>query len=198
MLFPAFAAHHDAILAEARRIAKRLPIKRDRGQWASPDGLAMARRLHDVDGWITAWTDDDRWLNFPLVLYGECFRRPAELCPVTARLMRELGTVVVGGFSLLLPGAVIPPHTDAQTGPRHGRMAYHYGLSVPEDGCYLIQGDAALREADGKELLFDGATTHCAVNATDRPRLILYMDVYTDVGKRDAAEWAARARCVRV
>lgn len=76
-------------------------------------------------------------------------------------------------FSLLKPGAHIPPHT----GMLNIRYICHLPLIVPE-GCSLRVGDRTAGWQEGRLLAFDDTVEHEARNESDRDRLVLIFDIW--------------------
>lgn len=77
------------------------------------------------------------------------------------------------GFSVLLPGAVIEPHTGFTT----DALRLHYGLRCPPGDCAIRVGDDVRMWANGEALLFDDMVEHEAWNHTHWSRAILLMDL---------------------
>jgi aspartyl/asparaginyl beta-hydroxylase (cupin superfamily) len=76
-------------------------------------------------------------------------------------------------FSLLRPGAHIPPHH----GMLNCRLICHLPLIVPP-GCWLRVGSETREWEDGKLLIFDDSIEHEARNDSDETRIILLFDVW--------------------
>lgn len=76
-------------------------------------------------------------------------------------------------FSLLRPGARIPPHT----GFVNTRLICHLPLIVPP-GCGLRVGNDTRTPVEGKAWVFDDTMEHEAWNLSDRIRGILLFEVW--------------------
>lgn len=76
-------------------------------------------------------------------------------------------------FSLLKPGAHIPPHT----GMLNVRYICHLPLVVPPQ-CQLRVGGRTAQWQEGRMLAFDDTVEHEAFNRSDRDRLVLIFDVW--------------------
>jgi aspartyl/asparaginyl beta-hydroxylase (cupin superfamily) len=76
-------------------------------------------------------------------------------------------------FSLLKPGARIPPHT----GMLNIRYICHLPLIVPPN-CRLRVGERTAEWQEGKLLAFDDTVEHEAHNGSDQDRLVLIFDVW--------------------
>ena len=82
------------------------------------------------------------------------------------------------GFSVLDPGASIPPHR----GPLDGVLRYHLGVVVPEPAqCELRVGEHTLRWTEGGLFAFDDAVRHSAYNRGHTSRVVLVIEVRADL-----------------
>lgn len=139
----------------------------------------LHRHLYDAvvtcEGWSGVYDMDDKWLNFPLFTYGAPTKPAQKLAPKTIELLEKVGGVSFAAFSLLMPQGILVPHLDkpASEDPA-GSRTYHLGLDCPEY-CYLIQGDKAISEENGKFFSFTCNETHSAVNLSEQIRVIMYM-----------------------
>ncbi len=132
----------------------------------------------------------------PLERFGEIVPENAARCPRTMEVMAEIPLAAVTNrspsvlFSLLRPGARIPPHT----GLVNTRLICHLPLIVPPD-CGFRVGNDTRTPVEGKAWVFDDTIEHEAWNRSDRTRVILLFEIWrpelTDGGAR------ARRRDVR-
>jgi aspartyl/asparaginyl beta-hydroxylase (cupin superfamily) len=76
-------------------------------------------------------------------------------------------------FSLLRPGAHIPPHR----GMLNCRLICHLPLIIP-DGCWLRVGNDTRNWEIGKLLIFDDSIEHEAKNDSDQLRIVLIFDIW--------------------
>jgi aspartyl/asparaginyl beta-hydroxylase (cupin superfamily) len=76
-------------------------------------------------------------------------------------------------FSCLDPHTRIAPHQ----GPTNVRVRCHLGLDIPE-GCGIRVGGEVRRWEEGRCLVLDDSFTHEAWNDSDRPRLVLVVDLW--------------------
>lgn len=130
--------------------------------------------FHDINGDATDLDNDD-WKSF--FFYGFHKRSKANClrCPRTAELVARVPGMTTAFFSILLPGARLPPHT----GPWKGFIRYHLGLIVPEpaDRCGIIVGGQEAHWREGASLVFDDTYVHTAWNDTGGTRVVLFLDV---------------------
>ncbi len=119
------------------------------------------------------------WSAFYLWKNGEPVPENAARCPNTLNALRNAPLARVPWrspsilFSLLQPGAKIPPHN----GLINTRLICHLPLIVPGKCMFRVGND--LREwAEGKAWAFDDTIEHEAWNDSDRTRVILLFDVW--------------------
>ena len=103
----------------------------------------------------------------------------ADRCPATEAALAQVPVVHVPGrspsvlFSLMRPGAHIPPH--------HGfvntRLIGHLPLVVPP-GCRFRVGNETREWVEGKAWLFDDTIEHEAWNPTGQTRVVLLFEVW--------------------
>lgn len=123
--------------------------------------------------------NDPSWSAFHLIKDGEPVAEHAARCPETLAALSEAPLCTVKGrtptalFSLLRPGAHIPPH--------HGfvntRLICHLPLSVPPD-CALRVGNETREWREGELVVFDDTIEHEAWNRSARLRVILLFDIW--------------------
>jgi aspartyl/asparaginyl beta-hydroxylase (cupin superfamily) len=132
-------------------------------------------------------TFDDRgllgspsWTAFHLIKAGEVVAQNAARCPATlaalahAPLCRIPGRTPTVLFSLLQPGAHIPPHH----GFTNARFICHLPLIVPE-ACAMRVGAETRAWTEGEACVFDDSVEHEAWNRNaDRLRVVLIFDVW--------------------
>ncbi len=119
------------------------------------------------------------WSAFYLLRDGEIMAENAARCPRTIEALADFPLVHLPNrspsvlFSLLRPGARIPPHT----GIVNTRLICHLPLLVPP-GCGLRVGNETRVPVEGKAWLFDDTIEHEAWNLSDRPRVILLFEMW--------------------
>jgi hypothetical protein len=119
------------------------------------------------------------WTAIHLVRNGVTVEANARHCPATMALLGRLGQPEVprrgpnAMFSLLAPGAHIPPHT----GVANTRLVCHLPLIVPE-GCWFRVGAETRAWERGKAWVFDDTIEHEAMNPSDALRVILIVDTW--------------------
>lgn len=110
---------------------------------------------------------------------GEVVPENAARCPKTlkaldhAPLSRTKGRMPSILFSLMRPGAHIPPHT----GVTNARLICHLPLIVP-DGCVFRVGNEVRPWVEGKAWVFDDSINHEAWNRSEKTRVILLFDIW--------------------
>jgi len=119
------------------------------------------------------------WSAFFLWENGEPNADNCAACPETAALIERLPLLDIPGhaptamFSILKPGAHIPPHT----GETNVRSVVHLGLVVPPDCAFRVGHDR--REwVEGQAWGFDDTIEHEAWNGSGQARAILILDIW--------------------
>jgi aspartate beta-hydroxylase len=119
------------------------------------------------------------WSAFYLWKHGELVAQNAARCPMTVNALADVPFARVKNrspsvlFSLLRPGAHIPPHT----GEVNTRLICHLPLVVPEK-CRFRVGNDIRTLAEGKAWVFDDTIEHEAWNDSDRTRVILLFEIW--------------------
>ena len=110
-----------------------------------------------------------KWRSFFLRGYGCDIAENMKRCPRTTRLARKVPGLNSAFFSILAPGAHIPPHR----GVTKGLMTCHLGLIVPNGNVRMRVDREIVRWADGETLVFDDTYEHEVWNDTDETRVVL-------------------------
>ncbi|NBU83111.1 MAG: hypothetical protein EBS21_00595 [Sphingomonadaceae bacterium] len=136
----------------------------------------------DKGGPEAQWSDLNNSLDWGALFLWE-FGRPNEAvlarCPVTAKAVRSIPSAFIPGrapnvmFSILRPGAHIPPHT----GVTNTRAVVHLPLIVPENCSFRVGGETRLWE-ERRAFAFDDTIEHEAWNKSSKFRAILMLDVW--------------------
>ena len=128
------------------------------------------------------WTPLDgqsAWSAYYLWHYGKPIADAHARCPRTVAALGEVPLVDLQGrmpnvfFSLMEPGAHIPPHT----GVTNMRTIIHLPLIVP-DGCWFRVGGETRAWREGQAITFDDTIEHEAMNPTTELRAVLILDVW--------------------
>jgi hypothetical protein len=123
--------------------------------------------------------DNPDWGAFYLWKDGELVAENAARCPRTMRALESVPLCRVTNrspsvlFSLLRPGAHIPPHN----GMVNTRLICHLPLIVPE-GCEFRVGNERRPWVEGKAWVFDDTIEHEAWNRSDQTRVILLFEIW--------------------
>jgi aspartate beta-hydroxylase len=111
--------------------------------------------------------------------YGEKNEPVCVLCPETVAALEAVPQSRIPGkapsafFSILRPGARIPPHT----GVTNTRAIIHLPLIVP-GGCGFRVGGETREWREGEAFAFDDTIEHEAWNTSDEIRVVLIFDVW--------------------
>jgi aspartate beta-hydroxylase len=138
-------------------------------------------RFHEIMRQQTEISANDGrdWRMFVMKAYGSQVRQNLSRCPILASLLDDHPEVVSATFSYLAPGKHIPVHR----GPFRGVLRFHVGLSMPRDGkgelgATLWIDGVPHRLADGETLLWDDTYPHEVLNAAEKVRVALLLDVW--------------------
>jgi aspartate beta-hydroxylase len=127
----------------------------------------------------TRLLDNLDWSAFFLVKNGEVVAENAARCPKTMAALQRAPLPRVKGrdpmvlFSVLKPGAHIPPHS----GFLNSRLICHLPLIVPP-GCHFRVGNEQREWKKGKAWVFDDSIEHEARNTSRETRVILLFDIW--------------------
>jgi aspartyl/asparaginyl beta-hydroxylase len=130
------------------------------------------RDFHGLQG-------DPSWTAFYLWKDGATIDANAARCPQTVAAIRGVPLSRIGSrtpsvfFSLLRPGAYIPPHH----GMLNARLICHLPLIVPPGGWLRVGGETRAWQ-EGRLLIFDDSIEHEAKNPADRLRVVLIFDIW--------------------
>jgi hypothetical protein len=131
---------------------------------------------------LRQWAELNRnpaWTAIHLVRNGVTIRGNARHCPAVMALLEDCDQPHIpergpnAMFSLLAPGAHIPPHN----GVANTRLVCHLPLIVPP-GCWFRVGDEQRDWEVGKAWIFDDTIEHEAMNSSDALRVILIIDTW--------------------
>lgn len=112
------------------------------------------------------------WEVFGLYGFGWRIDENCALCPHLASVLDAIPDITTAGFSVLSPGTIIKPHR----GYTSSVLRCHLGLVVPGD-CGLRVGGETRTWVEGECFIFDDTFEHEAWNRSDRPRVVLLLDV---------------------
>ena len=119
------------------------------------------------------------WTAIHLVQSGTVIEANARHCAATMAVLDALDQPDIPGrgpnamFSLLAPGAHIPPHH----GVSNARLVCHLPLIVPP-GCWFRVGEEKHDWQRGRAWVFDDTIEHEAMNGGDALRVILIIDTW--------------------
>jgi aspartyl/asparaginyl beta-hydroxylase (cupin superfamily) len=131
---------------------------------------------------LRQWKELNRsldWTAIHLLQNGRRNEANARHCPRTMRLLESIPQPDVPGrspnamFSLLAPGAHIPPHT----GVANTRLVCHLPLIVPDD-CWFRVGAETREWRRGEAWVFDDTIEHEAANESGALRVLLIVDCW--------------------
>jgi len=136
-------------------------------------------RDHPGTAYWEALNYSPSWNAFFFYRDGRRFDDNCRRCPITAQLLDSLPLSRVAEhspevfFSVLKPGAYIPPHT----GVINTRLVMHLPLIIPPD-CGIRVGDETRGWKEGECIVFDDTFEHEAWNRSDQTRVVLIFDIW--------------------
>ena len=142
------------------------------------------------------WTALDGSLDWGAAFlweYGVRNDAICERCPVTTAAIEAIPQNRVPGrapsafFSVLKPGAHIPPHT----GVTNTRAIIHLPLVVPPDCSFRVGGETR-PWVEGQAFGFDDTIEHEAWNRSSQRRIVLILDVWNPHLTIDEQDWLAK------
>lgn len=123
--------------------------------------------------------EDPSWSAFHLLKKGQAVPGNAERCPATLAALAQVPLCTIPGrtptvlFSILRPGAHIPPHN----GYINIRLICHLPLVVPPE-CALRVASETRPWREGELMIFDDTIEHEAWNRSSRVRAVLLFDIW--------------------
>jgi aspartyl/asparaginyl beta-hydroxylase (cupin superfamily) len=123
--------------------------------------------------------DNREWSAFYLWREGEIVPDNAARCPKTMEALKDFPLAHIPNrspnvlFSMLRPGARIPPHN----GLLNTRLICHLPLIVPKGCGFRVGNDTRIVE-EGKAWVFDDTIEHEAWNNSDEKRIILLFETW--------------------
>jgi len=136
-------------------------------------------REHPGTAYWEALNYSPNWNAFFFYRDGRRFDDNCRRCPITSKLLDSLPLSRVAEhspevfFSVLKPGAYIPPHT----GVINTRLVTHMPLIIPPD-CGIRVGDETRGWKEGECIVFDDTFEHEAWNHSDQTRVVLIFDIW--------------------
>lgn len=122
--------------------------------------------------------NQDTWKALYLFRNGAPVAESENLVPATFRFMKEtigdwLCPLLEMHYSILAPGAIIPPHCDFW----NFTINLHLAVDIPEN-CGIRVANIERTWTEGKCLLFDYSYLHDAWNRSQQRRICLLMDLW--------------------
>ena len=151
--------------------------RRPRSAWNNKEASELLKSIKSE--WCQGWQGDRVWYNFPLMYHGHVIDKAEEFCPQTIAFLKTLPQIQIAGYSTLMPGKALTPHSD-HTGVSFGSMACNLMLTNNPKGSLYVN-DQTYQHNPGKAVIFDATQEHWADYQDDqRPRTILYIDFKPD------------------
>lgn len=117
---------------------------------------------------------DNKWRMFFFKAMGIKFKQNQAVAPITASIINKHKDICSAYISVLGPNTYLNPHK----GPWSGIVRMHLGVVVPgHKQCTLLVEEEPYYWEEGKVVLFDDTYEHMALNSTNKPRAILFLDI---------------------
>ncbi|CAN7219733.1 aspartyl/asparaginyl beta-hydroxylase domain-containing protein [Trinickia sp. LjRoot230] len=131
------------------------------------------------NGWMPSWQvgsdqPNGDWLTYGLSCQGLFSSDAGFKYPTLYRLLSRMAGYKVCALSQMKPRSVIAPHAHAELGG--DLLTFHLGIDVPDKHCYLNVEGEFRAERNRQSIVFDGSREHFAINLSEHPRTILYME----------------------
>ena len=153
--------------------------RRSENQWIGDAGDNYAKSLKNNDAWIHGWTNDDDWLNYPILYNGEFYKYALKSLPTLCLYLSEIKDCVhVAGLSVLRPHGKIRPHSDVDQTYVKGLLNYHFNIKCPDKDkkSILTINNKDIVQETGNSIMFDAGYLHSVDNKADDYRIILFLD----------------------
>jgi beta-hydroxylase len=131
------------------------------------------RLWRDCQTAFKTWENNQNWRLLGTHLFGSRIEACAEAAPWAAWIADSLGATICG-YSVLLPGARIPPHSEDGNS---AALRAHVGLRVPCAGGYGLRVEQQIAcWSESSLFLFDSTKIHEAWNYSEEIRAVLLLD----------------------
>ncbi|KVM90589.1 aspartyl/asparaginyl beta-hydroxylase domain-containing protein [Burkholderia diffusa] len=172
----AFIEKWEAIRDEALSLDSRIiPVHR-----SGPHEQYVDQLIYD-NGWMPSWQvgsvePNHGWLTYGLGYQGRIPLEAPRKYPTVHRLLGGMVGYKVCAFSRMMPRSFIAPHNHPELGG--DLLTLHLGIDVPDKYCYLNVAGTFFSECNGIPIVFDGSQEHFALNMSEHPRTVLYMEFF--------------------
>ncbi len=164
-----------------------------RAEWDAFDAAGL--RLPLIEEMLGGWQGNvgGWWRTGALISRGRPRAPLAPHFPATVAALLEVPGLLSAIWSVLGPGAELPPHQ----GVNAGALNLLVGVDTPPGSGHEIEGRPVSLDG-GAVVIFDDTLPHSAWNHADRPRVLLIGDVLRPLpglaGRANAAvQWASNA-----
>jgi len=158
--------------------------KRSKSAWMNAEGENLITNMKSE--WVQGWQGDKIWYNFPLIYKNNIIDQSDKICPKTINLLKQINSIQIAGYSLLLPHSKLTIHTDT-TGKKYNSMASNFLLTPNNANIYIKNNNGKFikyKHNLGKIVIFDATNEHYADNDDNKIRVILYIDLGTETNTK--------------
>jgi hypothetical protein len=159
-------------------------IKRENGIWKGQKAKKFAETIKNknIYTWITGWSGDHNWLNYPIIYDYNFLPNVKNIMPNLCKYLDNIKSeIFVCGLSVMAPYSKIKEHVDSNVTFSKGSLVYHFNILCPDishdtnESIITINNKKIIQET-GNALLFDSEYPHSVNNNSNMYRIILYMD----------------------
>lgn len=131
-------------------------------------------------GWLQGWGAKEKrrdWTQLGLVVNDTPIPYLAEKMARTQELLSAVSGIKVAAILRMKPGTMLETHTHPEL-IEEGLLQMHLTLeaAAQQNFAYLNVDDEFRRHIPGEAFVFDGSKPHFAINASNRERVILYLE----------------------
>lgn len=132
-------------------------------------------------GWVKGWGLDDEenpsWLQYYISVYDKIFPIQNGAFDNTLKILKDFEGIKTCAFINLQANTIIPNHKHPEI-HEENLLQFHLTLSAPSRNnySYLNINGEFIRTIEGRAIIFDGSYNHFAFNASNKDRIVLYIE----------------------
>jgi hypothetical protein len=166
-----FQSHWKQIRAEYERLDPRIIDVHRNGTHEE-----YIAQIVENNGWVPSWQvgtseKNDGWLTYGISVAGRFTNEAPRKYPFLQSLLKDFPQVTACAFSKMKALTFIAPHEHVELGGPI--LTCHLGIDLSPGYSYLNVDGVMCEEREGGALVFDGSSTHFAINMSDRDRVVL-------------------------
>lgn len=139
-------------------------------------------------GWLKGWGaagGNRDWTQYPLLFQDSPLAPALAALPQTLAQLQTLRGIKVASLARLAPHSFLSTHRHPEIRDE-GLLQMHLTLSAASEGNYAYLNVAGQfhQHRPGSAVIFDGSLDHFVVNASEAPRIILYLEFNREQASR--------------